>query len=130
MDAMNLDFPMDDSFTNFGLGLQKQLEPFVSEHDVAVGSQAPSTHAFSVAGTSAMSLAKVTPPRHSVALNQTNISPSVAIMTQGSSRSQFTGTVVNPSLLFSSPSGNALSSSHGIQDDSLKPCMLFSLRVP
>ena len=118
MDAMNLDFPMDDNFANFGLGLQKQLEPFVSEHDLTAGSNG-------VTGTSAISIPNSMAPRHSIGLNQTNISSSVAIMTQGSSRSQFSGTVVNPSLLFSSPGRDLVSSSQAVEDDSLKPCKSF-----
>ena len=122
MDTMNLDFPMDDTFTNLGLGLQKQLEPFVSEHDQTAGSHFPSSLAFSVTGTSAVNIASLTAPKHSMALNQTNVSPSTAIMTQGSSRGNFAGTVVNPSLLFSSPRGAPPSSSQTVQEDSLEPC--------
>ena len=126
MDTMNLDFPMDDNFTDLGLGLQKQLEPFVSEHDQTTGSHFPPSLAFNGIGTSTVNVASLAAPKHSMALNQTNVSPSTAIMTQGSSRGNFTGTVVNPSLLFSSPRGAPSSSSQTVQDDSLRPCMFVS----
>ena len=127
VDTMNLDFSVDDSFTNFGLGLQKQLEPYVSDHDQTTGVPLPSTPAFTVTGTSHVSIANLTAPTFSMALNQTNTSPSTAIITQGSSRGKFTGTAVNPSLLFSSPGGGPPPSRQIVQDDALKPCTLFSI---
>ena len=121
INAMNLDFSMDDTFNSFGLGLQKPQDTFVSDHDHTTGIQFPTTLAFSVSGTSTgVNIANLSAPKHSMALNQTNVSPNTAIMTQGSSRGKFAGTVVNPSLLFSSP-GRPPQSSSQVQDDTLKP---------
>ena len=125
VDTMNLDFSMDDTFTTFGLGLQKQLEPYVSDHDQSTGMPFPSTPAFTVPRTSHVNIANSAAPALSVAINQTNTSPSTAIMTQGSSRGKFAGTAVNPSLLFTSPAEGSLPISQSAQDDSLKPCTFY-----
>lgn len=123
---MNLEFPMDDTFTIFGMGLQKHMDPFISVTGQASGIQFPNPPAFGIPGTAGHSMASITASSHAVSLNQTNISPTTAIMNQGSSRGKYAGTVVNPSLLFSSP-GRAShdaempSSSHSIQHDALKP---------
>lgn len=124
VDSMNLDFPMDDTFTSFGMGLQKQLEPYVSDQQQSSGVPFPSTPAFTVAGTNHVNIANLTAPILSAALNRTNTSPSTAIMTQGSSRGC---TAVNPSLLFSSPGDASLPVSQPLRNDSSKPCTSFSV---
>lgn len=84
VNVMNLDIPMDDTFA--GLGVQRQLDPFVSEHDTV------------------NNLVKAKQP----------IVPSSAVS------STPRGKLINPSILFSSPS-RPKTSGQKIQDDALKP---------
>ena len=119
---MNMDLSMDDTFANAGLGLQRQLEPFVSEHHQIAGDMQPSNSlAMGNTGAETFNLADFATPRHSIALNQTNVSPSTAIMTQGSSRGKLAGNVVNPSVIFSSPGRPGSASNSKLQNDVLKP---------
>ena len=121
-DTMALDLPMDDAFPSMGLGLQRTLQPFVSDHHSLQGPQSVSeTIAAMSSASTGFSMSDLTLPKHSIALSQTNLSSSTAIMTQGSSRGRHAGTVVDPSLLFSSPSRPPRSASQRIQDDTLKP---------
>ena len=121
IDPMSMDLSMDDSFTDVGLGLQRQLQPFMSEHTLSAGNQLSHHLAQENESSGNLNIADFSTPRHSMALNQTNISPSTAIMTQGSSRGKFAATAVNPSLLFSSPNRPSRSSNQTVQDDVLKP---------
>lgn len=112
-DTMNLDFPMDDTFAAFGMGIQKISDPFVSPPDHASGMQFPTSPAFNLISTSNDNIAAFTSSSYAE-------SPSQA------ARVKFAGNVVNPSLLFSSP-GRAADvaampvASHAIQDDVLRP---------
>lgn len=119
---MNIDMSMDDTFTAFGIATSKALDPYTSDNER--GNMLPFTTgpAFSSIET------RAGPSRinHPPALNQTNISSSTAIMTQCPSSVKHRGTVVNPSLLFSSPSrapDHSLipSSSQPPEDDALQP---------
>lgn len=115
-DTMNIDFPMDDTFTAFGMGLPKNSDPFVSPSDHANGMQFPTSPAFNLINTSHEDTA--TFPRSSYAEP-----PSHTIT---SARGKFAGNVVNPSLLFSSPGKAADVAtmpvvSQAIQDDVLRP---------
>ena len=115
-DTMNLDFPMDDTFTSFGI--QKNLDPFASNHEGG-GIQFPTSPAFSLLGTKGED---VTPFSSSHQVEGINRAASSASMRRKSSR----GDGVDPSLLFSSPSrpfqGACMpQSSQTIQDDNLLP---------
>ena len=115
-EAMNLDFPMDDTFTAFGM--QKSTDPFVSGHEDGV-LQFPTSPAFNALGNKAEGLA---PYSSSLNENPTTRTTSSVTMTRKTSR----GNGVDPSLLFSSP-GRAVeapgmpSTSQVIQDDNLVP---------
>ena len=115
-DTMNIDFPMDDTFTTFGMGMQKISDPFVSNTDHANGVQFPTSPAFNLISTSNQNLATFTTSSHAE-------SPSY---TMSSARGKIAGNVVNPSLLFSSPgrSGDVAIMpviNQAIQDDTLRP---------
>ena len=97
---MNIDLSMDDTFTAFGIGANKNLDSLISNNNDSQMLPFTTSPAFSAVETSA----GMSRSSHAPALNQTNISPSTAVITQGSSRVKHPGTVVNPSLLFSSPS--------------------------
>ncbi|CAD6575034.1 MAG: hypothetical protein ASARMPREDX12_007070 [Alectoria sarmentosa] len=115
-DTMNLDFPMDDTFTTFEMGVQKVLDPFVSPQDHTNGIQFPTSPGFNLISTRNDSLTTYTSssyaesPSHTVTL----------------ARGKFAGNAVNPSLLFSSPGRAADVAampvvSQAIQDDLLRP---------
>ena len=117
--SMNIDFPMDDIFTSFGAGIQKNLDPFVSSHDQSNVFQFPVSPAFNHQSQSDNIAAFPT--------SHVDDSPShtatSAVMTRNASR----GHGVNPSLLFSSPSrvvsqtSSMLPAGQTIQDDNLRP---------
>ena len=114
-DTMNIDFPMDDTFATFGMGLQKNSDPFVST-DLVNGMQFPTSPAFNLISTSNEHAATFTTLSHAE-------SPS---RTLPSARGTFAGNVVNPSLLFSSPGRAADVAampvvSQAIEDDTLRP---------
>ena len=114
-DTMNLDFPMDDTFTAFGIGMQKNLDPFVSTPDHTNGIQFPTSPAFNLISTSNDNIATFTSSSHQESSH-----------TVTSARGKFAGNVVNPSLLFSSPSRAADVAaipvvSQAIEDDALRP---------
>lgn len=115
-DTMNIDFPMDDTFASFGMGLQKNSDPFVSTTDFANGMQFPTSPAFNLISTSNENTATFITSSHAE-------SPSHMIK---SARGKFAGNVVNPSLLFSSPGRAADVAampvvSQAIEDDTLRP---------
>lgn len=115
-DTMNMDFPMDDTFTTFGMGMQKNLDPFVSTIDQANGLQFPTSPAFKLISTSDEHMATFTTSSHAEPPSHTTTS----------ARGKFPGNVVNPSLLFSSPSRAADVAtmpvvSQAIEDDALRP---------
>lgn len=115
-DTMNMDFPMDDTFTTFGMGMQKNLDPFVSTIDQGDGLQFPTSPAFKLISTSNEHMATFTTSSHAE-------SPSHKTT---SARGKFPGNVVNPSLLFSSPGRAADVAtmpvvSQAIEDDALRP---------
>ena len=115
-DAMNIDFPMDDTFVAFGMGIQKNSDPFISPSDHATGVQFPTSPAFNLITTNNDNIATFTSSSYAE-------SPSHALT---SASGKFAGNVVNPSLLFSSP-GRAAdvapmpAVSQAIQDDVLRP---------
>lgn len=116
---LNVDLPMDDTF---GMGLPKNLDHFTFAHDPGNAMQFTNIDGPAVMGATTNYTGGFTSSGHADALNQTNVSPSTAIMTHG----RHGGTVVNPSMLFSSP-GRASEatglpqSSKTVQDDSLQP---------
>lgn len=113
-DTMNIDFAMDDTFTAFGT--QKNLDPFGSGHG---GIEFPASPAFNLLGTQSEDTAPFTTSDH--------VGPSIATSTSlAMGRKSSHGTVVNPSLLFSSPGraaelSNLPPTSQAIQDDNLLP---------
>ena len=115
-DTMNMDFPMDDTFTTFGMGMQKNLDPFVSTIDQGNGLQFPTSPAFKLISTSNEHMATFTTSSHAESPSRTTTS----------ARGKFAGNVVNPSLLFSSPGRAADVAtmpvvSQAIEDDALRP---------
>lgn len=115
-DTMNMDFPMDDTFTTFGMGMQKNLDPFVSTIDQGNGLQFPTSPAFKLISTSEEHMATFTTSSHAESPSHTTTS----------ARGKFPGNVVNPSLLFSSPGRAADVAtmpvvSQAIEDDALRP---------
>ena len=120
--GINIDMSLDDTFTAFPAGTNKNMDPFSSDNEH--GSLVPfsTSPAFNTVETGA----GVPSSSHAPALNQMNISSSTAIMTQGSFGAKQRGTLVNPSLLFSSPSRAQQSRKfvppdHATQDDILQP---------
>lgn len=115
-DAMNIDFPMDDTFAAFGMGMQKGSDPFVSPSDHANGIQFPTSPAFNLITTRNDNIATFTSSSYAE-------SPSHTVT---SARGKYAGNAVNPSLLFSSP-GRAADvapmpvMSQAIEDDALRP---------
>ena len=92
----NFDMSVDDTFNAFGITSQKLQDPFsddMNEMPTFTTSPSHNTLQQSVAFSQG----------HAPALNQTNMSSSTALMTRGSSYKN-RGMIVNPSLLFSSPS--------------------------
>jgi len=115
-DSMNTDFPMDDTFTTFGI--QKTLDPFESSH-IGGGISFPTTPAFNLLGTRAEDVTPFTSSNHVESSTATASSATMA-------RKPSLRNVVNPSLLFSSPGRAAEASnmppiSQEIQDDNLVP---------
>ena len=122
-DTINIDMSMDDTFSTFGLGSHKALDPFALDDDH--GAMLPFTT--SPAFNTVKSSAGVGRSSHASALNHSNIGPPSALINHGSSRSTNSRTLVNPSILFSSP-GRATESAampdsetHGHDDDVLQP---------
>ena len=115
-DIMNIDFPMDDAFTTFAMGMQKDSDPFVSSPEHANGIQFPTSSAFNL----------ISNANDNVATFASSSYAETPGRTVTSSRGKFAGNVVNPSLLFSSP-GRAAdvaampTVSQAIQDDALRP---------
>ena len=131
VEAMNLDFPMADTFTNFGLGLQKQLEPYVSDHEQINGVQFPPNPAFANAGTGHVNIANLPTSSRSATLKRHNTVSTTTMMTEGSSRGGFEDTAVNPSLLFSSPPNSSQPTTQAAENDTMKPCKsLVNLHIP
>lgn len=115
-DTMDTGFPMDDTFTAFGI--QKDSDPFGSSH-VGGGISFPVSPAFNLLGTSAEDVAPYT---SSIQTDSPTAPASSATMARKPSLRK----VVNPSLLFSSPGRTAEAShmpptSQEIQDDNLLP---------
>ena len=98
--GMNMEMSLDDTFTAFDNGNSRNLDPFVSDNEH--GSMLPFTTspAFNTVDPSV----SISRPIHEPIPNHTDLPSSTAIMTQGSSSIKHRGTLVNPSLLFSSPS--------------------------
>lgn len=117
--TIDMNFPMDDTFTAFGIGIQKHLDPFVSSHDQTTRIQFPTSPAFDLIGTRRDNLTAFQSSSVEESLSRTATS---ANMARKPSRH-----VVNPSLLFSSPSQAAAEASsmhpasQTIQDDNLRP---------
>lgn len=114
-EAMHADFPMDDTFTAFGV--QKNSESFGSHH-IGGGISFPASPAFNLLGTRAEDPSPFT--SHHV--ESSTVAESSAAMVRKPSLRH----VVNPSLLFSSPGRAAEASdmpplSQEIQDDNLVP---------
>ena len=115
-DTMNIDFPMDDTFAAFGMGIQKNSDPFVSTTDHASGMQFPTSPAFNLISASNEHLATFATSLHAE-------SPSHTIT---SAHGKSAGNVVNPSLLFTSSVRAADVAampvvSQVIEDDVLRP---------
>lgn len=122
---LNIDFPMDDTFTTFGMGFQKNLDPFVSSQDHSVGLQFQQSPAFNLnlVGSRNDNIAPFPSPTHPGSPRQTVTSVS---MGRGPSLGKLIGNGVDPSLLFSSPSRTAENvklpnQGQAIQDDILRP---------
>ena len=120
-DTMNMDFAMDDSFTAFGM--QKSLDPFASTGDLGHNVQFPTSPGFNLLGTSHDNMAAFP--------STLGESPSRMTTSTMMTRKASRGHVVDPSVLFSSPSRAAEASSappssqsQTIQDDILKPYAL------
>ena len=116
-DTMNVDFPMDDTFTT-NFGLQKNLDSFVSGHEGS-GITFPTSPAFNILGTGCDNS---TPFASSAEADVATHKTASIIM----SRKQSRGNGVDPSLLFSSPgraseASNMPGTSQKIQDDNLLP---------
>ena len=115
-DIMSMDFSMDDTFASGGI--QKNSDIFGLDHD-RTGIQFPTSPAFSLIGTRAENMAPFTTAEHGNTVDTTSEATAMA-------RKPSVGTVVNPSLLFSSP-GRAPDASHTppitqtVQDDNLLP---------
>lgn len=118
--TMDMNFTMDDTFSAFGLGVQKHLDPFVSSHDQPTGLHFPTSPAFDLIGTRSDSLAPF--PSSGVERAPSRTASSVTLARKSSQ-----GHGVNPSLLFSSPNRAATEASsmpvgsQTIQDDNLRP---------
>ena len=115
-DTMNIDFPMDDTFTALGMEIQKNLDPFVSTSDHTNGMQFPTSPDFNLISSRNDDITTFASSSH-------DISSSHKVT---SARGKYAGNVVNPSLLFSSPSRAADVAampvvSQTIQDDVLQP---------
>ena len=121
-DTMSMDFSMDDTFTAFGM--QKNLDPFASAGDFGNAIQFPSSPGFNLLGSSSDNMAAFT----STSTHPETPNPTATSVTMARIPSR--GHVVDPSMLFSSPSRAAeassmpASSSQTIQDDILKPYAL------
>ena len=93
-DDMHIDFQTDDAF-EFGMGIQKTLDPFVSSFDQTAVSHA-SIQGFGISTVDVMGLPMSTT---TTAVHETS-----CISTSGRTEKQSSfGHAVNPSLLFSSP---------------------------
>lgn len=118
--TMDMNFTMNDNFTAFGIGLQKHLDPFVSSHDQPTGLSFPTSPAFDLLGTNCENVAAFP----SASIDRT---PNRTVTSMTMARKPSGGHVVNPSLLFSSPSRAAAEASsmppasQTIQDDNLRP---------
>ncbi len=113
---MNMDFPMDDTFAAFGMGLQKNSDPFVSTPDHADGIRFPTSPDYNLISTANENIATFASASYAETPNHTITSAC----------GKFAGNGVNPSLLFSSPSRAADIAampivSQAIQDDVLRP---------
>ena len=122
-DAMNIDFPMDDTFTAFGIGMQKNLDPFASPQGQSSGIQFPASPDFSLLGNRGSDVAAFTSSSNKDSFNRTVTS---TIRTRKPFHGKLAGNVVNPSLLFSSPgrapeSTRKPSSSQAPHDEALQP---------
>jgi len=96
--AMNIDFGTTDTFADsFGLDVSKQLDSFVSTHDLRNMSQIVST-SFEVENVLGMTMSATAPAAH-----DTNYLSNTGLIIH-SSCSKPPNTAVDPSLLFSSPS--------------------------
>ena len=120
--GMNIEMSMNDTFTAFDIGTSRNLDPFVSDNEQ--GNMLPFTT--SPAFDPVESSAGISRSGHGPALNQMNVSSSTAVVTQGSSGIKHRGTLVNPSLLFSSPSRATEAKdipnlTNGASDDVLQP---------
>ena len=118
--SMDMTFSMDDSFPAFGVGLQKHLDPFDMSHDQPTGLSFPSTPAFDLIGARSEDLGMFP-------TSNADYSPNRPTTSMTTARKSSHGQVVNPSLLFSSPSRAAAeassmpAASQSIQDDNLRP---------
>ena len=115
-DSMNIDFPLDETFPAFGMGIQKTTDPFVSPSDHANGMHFPTSPAFNLISASNDNLATFTSSSYAESPSHTSTS----------AHGKFAGNVVNPSLLFSSPGRGADVApmpvvTQAIQDDVLRP---------
>ena len=120
--AINMDISMADTFTSFGVGSHKHLDPFVSDNDHGDMLPFTTSPAFNTIETSA----DISRSTHAPGLNQRNLSSSTAVIINGSSGAKHPRTLVDPSLLFSSPSHapeklDISSSRQPIQDEILQP---------
>ena len=118
-DGMDMDFAASDAFSDaFGIGLSKPTSSFISGDDQMTMSQITSS-SFDVDNIMGIAM----PPDTSSA-SQTNYLSSAGLIS--GSPSKFGTTVVNPSLLFSSPSrapehGKLDSAPQLVQNENLRP---------
>ena len=110
--VMNLDMSVDDTFNALGITSQRLQDPFSDDMiEMPTFTTSPSTN--TLQQSVAMSQG------HAPALNQTNMSSSTAMVRKGSSFKN-RGMIVNPSLLFSSPS-RAIEDDQTPQDEIMQP---------
>ena len=96
-DGMSMDFTADDTFSDaFGLGLSKSTNSFISGDDAMTMTQITSS-SFDVDNIMGMAM-----PSNASSATQTNYLSSAGLIS--GSQSKYGASVVNPSLLFSSPS--------------------------
>lgn len=96
-DGLNLDFTTDDAFSDaFGLGLSKPMDSFISTDEPMTISQITSS-SFEMGSIMGLAMPSGTTPP-----DQTNYLSSAGLIS--GSQSRLGTSVVNPSLLFSSPS--------------------------
>ena len=121
-DGINLDFQGDDSFT-LGSNPQKALNLFSPSVDHTSSSQLPQATPFYDLDMDGNDMMEVAMSVNADGSSRANLFPPTGLMINGRSLPKFSGTAVDPSLLFSSPSQSLAPtiSTHINQNDTLQP---------